>query len=90
MDAAVQKYRVARAKRQPVNSAIGADYGFVGNPPAGITVPPFVAALGPWPRRAIVLAALAPLGFALVLLPWRIAARQPALCLRGEPTPRQR
>jgi hypothetical protein len=37
-------------------------------------VPPFVTMLGPWPQRALVLIALVPLGFVLVLLPWRIAA----------------
>ena len=68
----------------PVDLSLHADYGFVGNPPAGIGIPPFVAALGPWPQRAIILAALVPLGFALVLLPWRIAARQPVVCRRGD------
>jgi hypothetical integral membrane protein (TIGR02206 family) len=57
----------------PVDLWLGADYGFVGNPPAGIIIPPFVAALGPWPQRAIDLVALVPLGFVIVLLPWLIA-----------------
>jgi hypothetical protein len=48
-----------------------------------IAVPPFVTMLGPWPRRAIVLVLLAALGFAVVLLPWRIAARQPIFSPRG-------
>jgi len=33
---------------------------------------PFVAAFGLWPQRAIILAMLVPLGFVVVLLPWRI------------------
>jgi hypothetical protein len=40
--------------------------------------------LGPWPQRAIVLGVLAAVGFAVVLLPWRIAARRPAVPLRGK------
>lgn len=59
----------------PVDLWLGANYGFVGNPPAGVSIPPFVDALGPWPQRAIILVALVPLGFVLVLLPWRIAVR---------------
>ena len=54
---------------------LGADYGFVGNPASGVIIAPFVAALGPWPLRAIVLVALVPIGFALVLLPWVVARR---------------
>ena len=57
----------------PIDLWLGADYGFVGNPPSGIIIPPLVAALGPWPLRAIVLVALVPIGFALVLLPWVVA-----------------
>lgn len=68
----------------PVNHWLGSDYGFIGNPAPDITVPPFVLMLGPWPQRAIVLVLLAALGFAVVLLPWRIAARQPIFCLRGD------
>jgi len=58
----------------PIDLHLGADYGFVGNPPAGIVIPPFVLALGPWPQRAIVLVCLVPIGFVIVLLPW-VAAR---------------
>ncbi len=54
----------------PIDLWLGADYGFVGNPPAGIVIPPFVLALGPWPQRAIILVALVPIGFVVVLLPW--------------------
>ena len=57
----------------PVDLWLGADYGFVGNPPSTIIIPPFVAALGPWPQRAIVLICLVPIGFVIVLLPWLIA-----------------
>jgi uncharacterized membrane protein YwaF len=66
----------------PVDLWLGADYGFVGNPPSNIIIPPFVAALGPWPQRAIVLVALVPIGFVIVLLPWLIAralAARPAV-----------
>jgi uncharacterized membrane protein YwaF len=57
----------------PIDLWLGADYLYVGNPPPDITIPPFVTALGPWPQRAIILAALVPLGFVVVLLPWCIA-----------------
>ena len=58
----------------PVNLWLGADYGFIGNPADIKEIPPFVYAFGPWPQRAIILAALVPFGFVVVLLPWRIAA----------------
>jgi len=63
----------------PVNHLIGADYGFIGNPPPPIKIAPFVLMLGPWPQRAVILVALAAVGFVVVLLPWRIAARR-AMC----------
>ena len=63
----------------PVDLWLGADYGFVGNPAPDIALPPFVAALGPWPQRAIILAALVPFGFVVVLLPWLIVARRSPL-----------
>jgi hypothetical integral membrane protein (TIGR02206 family) len=56
----------------PINSWLGANYGFLGNPSAVREIPPFVQALGPWPRRAIILVALVPVGFIIVLLPWLI------------------
>jgi hypothetical integral membrane protein (TIGR02206 family) len=59
----------------PLDVWLGANYGFLGNPADPSEVPPFVAALGPWPQRAIIVVAMAPLGFAVVLLPWLIAAR---------------
>ena len=58
----------------PINLQLGSDYGFIGNPPTDISIPPFVDALGPWPRRAIILVALAMFGFVVVLLPWRLPA----------------
>ncbi|MGB7101375.1 MAG: TIGR02206 family membrane protein [Xanthobacteraceae bacterium] len=60
----------------PLDVWLGANYGFLGNPADPSEVPPFVAALGPWPQRAIIVVAMAPLGFAVVLLPWLIAARR--------------
>jgi hypothetical integral membrane protein (TIGR02206 family) len=62
----------------PVDLWLGADYGFVGNPPSGIVIPPFVLALGPWPQRAIILVALVPIGFVIVLVPWLIARARAA------------
>jgi len=59
----------------PVNLWLGSDYGFIGNPPADVKIPPFVGALGPWPQRAIILVALAAFGFLVVLLPWCIVVR---------------
>jgi hypothetical integral membrane protein (TIGR02206 family) len=61
----------------PLNAWLGADYGFIGNPAPDISIPPFVVALGPWPQRAIILAALVPLGFVAVLLPWCVFDRMP-------------
>jgi hypothetical integral membrane protein (TIGR02206 family) len=60
----------------PINLWVGGDYGFVGNPAPDIAVPPFVLALGPWPLRAMVLIVLVIAGFAIVLLPWRIARQR--------------
>jgi hypothetical integral membrane protein (TIGR02206 family) len=60
----------------PVNLALGSNYGYVGNPADIKDIPPFVYALGPWPLRAIILVALAPLGFVVVLVPWLVAARR--------------
>ena len=68
----------------PVNLWLGSDYGFIGNPPADIKIPPFVGALGPWPQRAIILVTLAAFRFLVVLLPWRIMARS-TLCRPGMP-----
>jgi len=56
----------------PVNLALGTNYGFIGNPPPGKNIPPFIDAMGPWPRRALIVMGLAVIGFVLALLPWRI------------------
>jgi len=63
----------------PVNFWLGSNYGYVGDPADIKDIPPFVYALGPWPLRAIILVALAPLGGVVVLLPWVIAARRAPL-----------
>ncbi len=65
----------------PVNLALGSNYGYIGNPPLGRPVPPFVAMLGPWPQRAVLVVGLGVLGFLLALAPWIIrpcAPRAPA------------
>ena len=54
----------------PINAWLDADYGYLGDPSPFVWIPPFVLALGPWPQRAVILAALVPLGFIVVLLPW--------------------
>ncbi len=53
----------------PLNAALGADYGFVGDVPAE-QVPPFVAGLGAWPARAVILVLLCVIACAIVQLPW--------------------
>lgn len=55
----------------PVNLLLQSNYGFIGNPLPEVPIPPFVAALGPWPQRAFAVVALAALGFALAALPWQ-------------------
>ncbi len=55
----------------PLDLWLGADYGYLGDlPPAKI--PPFIAALGPWPTRAAVVVALAAAAFAVAAMPWRL------------------
>jgi hypothetical integral membrane protein (TIGR02206 family) len=62
----------------PVDVALGANYGFLGNPADPSEVPPFIDALGPWPLRAIIVIALTPIGFVIVLSPSLIVrARAP-------------
>jgi len=56
----------------PVNLEFSANFGFLGNPPPPARIPPFVDALGPWPLRALIIVALAAVGFALLELPWRL------------------
>jgi hypothetical integral membrane protein (TIGR02206 family) len=67
----------------PVDIALGANYGFLGNPADPSEVPPFIDALGPWPLRAIIVVALAPVGFVVVLLPWLIARPRTQLQTAG-------
>ena len=55
-----------------MNLALGTNYGFIGNPPPGKSIPPFIDAMGPWPRRAVIVMGLAAIGFVLTLLPWRM------------------
>jgi uncharacterized membrane protein YwaF len=63
----------------PVNLALGTNYGFIGNPPAAKSIPPFINAMGPWPWRALIVMGLAMIGFVLTLLPWRIGGRRNSL-----------
>ncbi len=57
----------------PIDLAIGANYGFIGNPPRATGIPPFIDAMGPWPQRALIVMSLGIIGFVVALLPWRIA-----------------
>src|SRR5262249_38781892 len=59
----------------PIDLWLGANYGFVGNPPPGHHLPPMIEAMGSSPGRVLVLIALALVGFALVLSPWLLARR---------------
>jgi hypothetical integral membrane protein (TIGR02206 family) len=52
---------------------LGANYGYIGNPPAGTRIPPLVEAFGPWPQRVLVIAALAATTFVLLLAPWLVS-----------------
>ena len=61
----------------PLDLWLGADYGYLGNLPAA-KIPPFIAALGPWPARALIVVALAAAAFAAAELPWRIAQSRDA------------
>jgi hypothetical integral membrane protein (TIGR02206 family) len=54
----------------PLNLLLGTNYGFVGNPPADRSLPPLVAALGPWPGRVGIMMVLAGVAFTLALAPW--------------------
>jgi len=59
----------------PINLWLGANYAYIGNPASENSIPPFVAALGPWPQRVVIVAGLVGLAFVLALLPWRLRAR---------------
>jgi len=72
-----------------VDIRLGANYGYIGNPPAGVKIPPLVAAFGPWPERLVIIAALAALAFLLALAPWLAVERlrrAPARCVADEPS----
>ncbi|HLH95411.1 MAG TPA: TIGR02206 family membrane protein [Xanthobacteraceae bacterium] len=56
----------------PIDLALGVDYGFIGNPPPGTIIPPFIDAMGAWPQRALIVMGLAVIGFVVALLPWRL------------------
>lgn len=59
----------------PINIWLGANYAYIGNPASAKSIPPFVAALGPWPERVVIIAGLVGLAFLLALLPWLVRAR---------------
>jgi len=59
----------------PFDLWFGGDYGYLGNLPPN-KIPPFVAALGPWPARAIAEVALAAAGLAAVALPWQVSFKR--------------
>ena len=59
----------------PVNVVLSANYAFIGNPASAKEIPPFVAALGPWPARVLIIMALVMLAFLIALLPWRLRRR---------------
>jgi hypothetical integral membrane protein (TIGR02206 family) len=65
----------------PINLALGTNYGFIGNPPPGNSLPPMVDAMGPWPWRAVMVIGLAAVGFVLALLPWRLFDRRRSAAL---------
>jgi hypothetical integral membrane protein (TIGR02206 family) len=56
----------------PLDLWLNADYGYLGAVPAE-QVPPFVAALGPWPERAVIVVILAGMAFVVAELPWQMA-----------------
>jgi hypothetical integral membrane protein (TIGR02206 family) len=58
-----------------LNIVLGSNYAYVGDPADPRLVPPFVAWLGPWPGRVVVMAGLVALAFCLALLPWRLFRR---------------
>jgi len=59
-----------------VDIRLGANYGYIGDPPAGVDIPPLVTAFGPWPQRLVIIGALAALGFLLALAPWLAVGRR--------------
>jgi uncharacterized membrane protein YwaF len=67
-----------------VDLRLGANYGYIGNPPAGTWIPPLVAAFGPWPERLVVMAALAAVVFLALLAPWLALRRRTGRLTAGE------
>jgi hypothetical integral membrane protein (TIGR02206 family) len=61
----------------PVDLALNADYGYLGDLAAD-RIPPFVAALGPWPERAVIVVVLAALAFVIAEMPWQIGRQRHA------------
>jgi hypothetical integral membrane protein (TIGR02206 family) len=62
----------------PVDLMLGANYGYIGNPPPGIPIPPLVEAFGPWPQRLAIMTAIAAFAFVLLLAPWLVLRRRHA------------
>jgi hypothetical integral membrane protein (TIGR02206 family) len=62
-----------------IDLVLGANYGFIGNPSPEMDIPPIIKAMGPWPQRALIVMALAVVGFVIALLPWRLARAAGAL-----------
>lgn len=58
----------------PLDLWLGADYGYLGYLPPQ-QIPPFVAALGPWPTRAVIVVMLAGIAFAVAELPWQMSRK---------------
>jgi hypothetical integral membrane protein (TIGR02206 family) len=58
-----------------VDLTLGANYGYIGNPPAGVKIPPLVEAFGAWPQRLVIIAAIAVAAFLLLLSPWLVVKR---------------
>lgn len=58
----------------PVNLALGANYGFVGN--SRPETPSVIDLVGPWPARLAVIVILVAGVMALLMLPWEIARRR--------------
>jgi len=63
----------------PLDLMLGANYGYIGNPPAGTRIPSLVTAFGPWPQRLVIMTALAAAVFLLLLAPW-LALRRRRSC----------
>jgi hypothetical integral membrane protein (TIGR02206 family) len=56
----------------PVNFLLGTNYGFVGNPPPEVPLPPMIEYLGPWPGRVFIVLALVMIGYLIALAPWLV------------------